>query len=558
MNEELASRLKKLRSEKKYSEIVELILALPDEKVDDSLIDMLYLALEIQLSNMHNEARHHDIVKLILSIPKKYLNDDLKGILAVAYNNTGKFDLAIEVLNSLSERTRNHHTWFYKVSYAYLGKCDRDNSTKYIERAIYTLEMNKDNVSDDEYNYYNDLYNGFKEDITKDALHYEANSVNADDPDAVIKDIASILPDDIEHEIVEGSIVINKWNIFINANIDNLTDKSAVINYYISSPNWDRNIFECCASAGKDTNTAIGISNGSFVFGIMTGIKAMNEGKLLDEAETEFAGKKHKWKVYTSNLVNIGNDNKTPKNVNTYWNMFKDDILMRIGNQKICYIKIYGAKARNNYSIGELRINDVNIPELSNKMNEHVKTWEETDFASDKQFFFLVQDDETYTPYPHTDEEIMNYVQQYANIVLNSEETEDYYDKLGDLAENLTKDYSLASDLFLFLPEICADNEFYNELHSGERVNFHFETSNAFVYKTQLHTYHLIGGYLFELFRSGAFNGRENELYARFINMSAGYNIYSQIKADYEKKNQKLENLEVNISFNVDDDYEIR
>ena len=99
MNEELASRLKKLRSEKKYSEIVELILALPDEKVDDSLIDMLYLALEIQLSNMHNEARHHDIVKLILSIPKKYLNDDLKGILAVAYNNTGKFDLAIEVLN---------------------------------------------------------------------------------------------------------------------------------------------------------------------------------------------------------------------------------------------------------------------------------------------------------------------------------------------------------------------------------------------------------------------------------------------------------------------------
>ena len=40
--------------------------------------------------------------------------------------------------------------------------------------------------------------------------------------------------------------------------------------------------------------------------------------------------------------------------------------------------------------------------------------------------------------------------------------------------------------------------------------------------------------------------------------MSAGYNIYSQIKADYEKKNQKLENLEVNLGFNVDDDYEIR
>ena len=286
----------------------------------------------------------------------------------------------------------------------------------------------------------------------------------------------------------------------------------------------------------------------------------MNENRVLDEVETEFAGKKHKWKVYTSNLVNMGGDNGKPKNVNIYWDMFKDDILKRIGNQKICYIKIYGAKAGNDYSIGELRINDVNIPELADKMNEYVKTWDETDFSSDKQFFFLVQDNETYTPYPFSNDEILKFIREYSNIVLNLKESEESYDKLGNLAEELTKDYSLASDLFLFLPEICADNEFYNELHSGEIVNFNFQSSqkNCSVYKTQLYTYHLINNYLFELFREGAFNGKENEIYLRFINMSAGYNIYSQIKADYEKKNQKLENLEVNLGFNVDDDYEIR
>ena len=519
---------------------------------------MINEELNAKLDQLYAEGKHHDIVKLLLSIPEKEQDDDIRGLLAVAYNNTGKFDLAIEVLNSLSEEVRNHHTWFYKTAYAHLGKCDADTSTKYIERAIYTLEINKDNISIEEYDYYNNLYNRFKDDIRKEALHYEANSVDANNADSIISDISSILSNDIENEIIEGSIVIKKWNIFINAYVDTVTDKSAVINYYISSPNWDRNIFECCASAGKDTNTAAGLANGSFAYGIMTGIKAMNEGKILDEVETEFAGKTHKWKVYTSNLVNIGNNSQNPKNVNTYWNMFKDDILKRIGNQKICYIKIYGAKARDNYSVGELRINDVNIPELANKMNEYVKTWGETDFLSDKQFFFLVQDDETYTPYPYSNEEILNFVQQYANIVLNADETEDYYDKLGDLAENLTKDYSLASDLFLFLPEICADNEFYNELHSGELVNFHFKTKNCSVYKTQLHTYHLLNNYLFSLFNSGAFNGKENEIYAKFINMSAGYNIYSQIKADYEKKNQKLENLEVYISFNVDDDYEIR
>lgn len=516
--------------------------------------------LDLQFHKLYEEGNHRGIIELILSLPEEQLNDDIKGQLAVAYNNTGEFDLAIEILNSLSEETKSHHTWFYKIAYAYSGKSDMSNANLNIDRALYTLEMNKSLISNEEYDYYNNLYNNLKEYIQGGSMHYEANAVNIDDPDSIIKDISSILANDIDNEIIEGSIVIKKWNIFINAYPDTITDKSAVINYYISSPDWDRDIFECCASAGKDANTSVGLSNGSFIFGIMTGIKAMNENRILDEVETEFAGKKHKWKVYTSNLVNMGGDNGKPKNVNIYWDMFKDDILKRIGNQKICYIKIYGAKAGNDYSIGELRINDVNIPVLADKMNEYVKTLDETDFSSDKQFFFLVQDNETYTPYPFSNDEILKFIREYSNIVLNLKESEEAYDKLGNLAEELTKDYSLASDLFLFLPEICADNEFYNELHSGEIVNFNFQSSqkNCSVYKTQLYTYHLINNYLFELFREGAFNGKENDIYLRFINMSAGYNIYSQIKADYEKKNQKLENLEVNLGFNVDDDYEIR
>ena len=518
-----------------------------------------YEKLNLEIDRLYTEGNHKDIIKLILSYPREELSDDIIGQLAVAYNNTGEYDLAIETLNSLSEESRNHHTWFYKISYAYLGKSDITNASQNIEKALSVLESKKEIISNEEYNYFNDLYIDFKEEINKGNFRYEANSVDANEADAIIKDISSILSKDIDNEIVEGSIVIKKWNIFINAYADNITDQSAVINYYISSPDWDRDIFECCASAGKDANTSVGLSNGSFIFGIMTGIKAMYENNAIDEAETEFAGKKHKWKVYTSNLVNMGTDNGKPKNVNIYWDMFKDDILKRIGNQKICYIKIYGAKAADDYSIGELRINDINIPELSNKMNEYVKTWNDTNFSSDKQFFFLVQDDETYTPYPHSNEEILNYIQQYSNIVLNIEETEDAYERLEAMAYDLVKDPTLAVDLFLFLPEICADNAFFDELHSSEKINLIFsEDKNSIVYKTQLHTYYLITNYIFELFRENVFQGRENELYAKFVNMSALYNIYSQIKEDYEKKNQKLENLEVNLSFNMDKNYIIR
>ena len=516
--------------------------------------------LDFKLQKLYEKGNHKEIIQLILSLPKEQLNDDIRGQLAVAYNNTAEFDLAIETLNSLSEGAKSNHTWFYKIAYAYSGKSDIGNANLNIDRALYTLETNKPSISNEEYNYFRNLYNDLKEYIQSASIHYEANSIDIDNHDSIIKDISSILSNYIENEIIEGSIVIKKWNIFINASIASIKGRNATVNYYISSTDWDRDIFECCASAGKDANTSVGLSNGSFIFGIMTGIKAMNENRIFDEVETEFVGKKHKWKVYTSNLVNMGADNGKPKNVNIYWDMFKDDILKRIGNQKICYIKIYGAKAGNNYSIGELRINDVNIPELADKVNEYVKTWNETDFSSDKQFFFLVQDNETYTPYPFSNDEILKFIQEYSNIVLNTEESEESYEKLEELSTQLTKDYSLSTDLFLFLPEICADNEFFNELHSSEKINFNFESEekNCSLYKTQLYTYYLINNYLFELFRENAFNGNENELYAKFINMSALYNIYSQVKEDYEKKNKTLENLKVNLSFSVNNNYEIR
>ncbi len=318
--------------------------------------------LYYELEKLHDEGKHKEIISLILSLSEEQLNDDIKGLLAVAYNNAKEFDLAIETLNSLSEDIKNHHTWFYKIAYAYSGKEDAGNANINIDRALYMLEMNKSLASDEEYNYFNNLYNNLKEYIKEGSvhMHYEANAV--------------------------------------------------------------------------------------------------------------------------------------------------------------------------------------------------------TDFSSDKQFFFLVQDDETYTPYPYENDEIYNFIMHYSNIVLNSEETEEAYNNLEELAEKLTKDYTLASDLFLFLPEICADNQFFDEVHSNEVINFNFETEekNISVYKTQLYTYHLINNYIFELFREGAFGGKENEVYIKFINMSALHNIYLHIKEDYEKKNKKLENAEVNLTYNVSDYYEIR
>lgn len=62
----------------------------------------------------------------------------------------------------------------------------------------------------------------------------------------------------IEELIQEGtdtyrqgnSLEIPAWDVSIQVEINQLSDNGAVINYYLDSPQWDRQVFECCAGAG--------------------------------------------------------------------------------------------------------------------------------------------------------------------------------------------------------------------------------------------------------------------------------------------------------------------
>lgn len=208
-----------------------------------------------------------------------------------------------------------------------------------------------------------------------------------------------------EDIIEEDRLVLPKWRISIVPKVSQMEKNVAHTYYYITSPDWDQTLFECSSAMGSDVRQALGMAQGGFIFGIVNAVTGMVRDENARELETEFAGNLHKWKVYLGNIVGMGS---VPQEVepDIYWERLKEGIAKRIGNQKLCYVKIYGANIGNGSYTGECRINDVKIDELSEIVEEMVKAWGTTEFGSHKQFFMIRQDEKTTLDYPFTLDEI--------------------------------------------------------------------------------------------------------------------------------------------------------
>lgn len=85
----------------------------------------------------HDDNLHSKIIDAILEIPASEQDYDLTCILARAYNNLGKFDDAIELLESVKEDGKKDILWYHHIGTAYDGKSDDEEA---IEKAIDYLE----------------------------------------------------------------------------------------------------------------------------------------------------------------------------------------------------------------------------------------------------------------------------------------------------------------------------------------------------------------------------------------------------------------------------------
>lgn len=362
-------------------------------------------------------------------------------------------------------------------------------------------------------------------------------------------------------EIRDGKIFCPEWDITITPVIDQLEQQMAVLNFYISSPDWEEPLFECCAGVGKDTDTAVGMAVGSFLFAFMQGIAVMQREEDGIPLESEFNGNIHRWSVYKSNVVGNGEstDDDAKAITNVYWDLLKEHIAKRLGNQKMCYVKIYAAKAigtDDEQITGECRINDVPSAELGALVGEIAAKWEVRQFSSQKQFFFIKQDPATHLPYPYSVNKI-NVLREKVKTALDlfgGIQTQDDYDNLPDKLLAALGDKTLTEECFSFLPEICAEHAF-GQIAFSEELQFSTKSGTIYVYKNQLADFYPLGNLMFGLFDSGVFGEHTNDLYRLLISLSSIGSGVQQLR----EQGKELEGCRMAaLIFNVSEDFEIR
>lgn len=189
------------------------------------------------------------------------------------------------------------------------------------------------------------------------------------------------------------SLYIPKLDLLLTPSVSELTENSVVIEFNMYIKKYDKHLYECSVGMGQNTNAAVGMSLASFLFSFIAALDTMFDKNDPRKITTEFESNKLNWDVYLGNAVSMGESNGDEDDSNNavYWDLLEEDIKSRLGSQKMAYVKIFASKYLEDITT-EVRIDDVAIPELSEKIRPLVENWNVEQYCSEKQFFFIEQE----------------------------------------------------------------------------------------------------------------------------------------------------------------------
>lgn len=327
--------------------------------------------------------------------------------------------------------------------------------------------------------------------------------------------------------VIDGDIaVFPEYDLMVKPFIEQVSKGMVVLGFRVFSKKWDNSFYECCAGAGQDTRTAIGMAMGSFMFGFLQGAMKMNSEEDYISVTSKYADDEHNWKMYKSDIIGMGASSGLETDIDVYWNMLGKQIIARLGNCKNYYIKIFGSKYKDQIT-GEVRVNDVISEELSKLVASYVATWKNEEFGSQKQFFFFSQDEDTTIEDPYAGRDgymvLKEKLKLAMDIYMDLIDREDVeYDDILPAIVSAIDDYTLAYECFHFLPEICTENAFRGRFIESESVSFSRpDKERVIIYKSQLSNYQRLGNALFDLFNEDVFGESTNDIYKTLIGNSS-------------------------------------
>ena len=344
--------------------------------------------------------------------------------------------------------------------------------------------------------------------------------------------------------IVEGEhLYLPQWQLTITPLVTEMKKTAASVDFLLAHPQWDRIIIEQATGLGAVPQDALKMAAESFlemIAPVFFHLFGMPEESTV---RSDFAGKEHIWNCYS------GRSHTSMKEPLDYWSLFRDEIIKRLGNQKVCYIEFYGAKTEE-IKTGVCRLNHIECAEISQQIEELVQVWDAKGFVVQKQVVFLQQQADTWQAYPYTQQQLCRLTWQAAEIFL-----EEDYDMVLERLQEVVQDDVLAEELFLFLPEICAEHAF-DKITYPELLTLDREGEIFTVYRQQIHSYTIMQQAMFWGLEYGVFDGRENEIYSRLIAVSS---VFSAIE-DAKEQGIDLEQDggTVNTVYSVSRKYQLR
>lgn len=258
-------------------------------------------------------------------------------------------------------------------------------------------------------------------------------------------------------ECISNELHFINLDIVLRPTIMQLNSQSVLLCFELTSEHWDKSIIENSAGMGVDTAQALANALESFSSACLEGLLYMlSEQSCYESCTSTFMGHEHKWQVYLSDLVSIG-EAPDIEEAQYYWDELKEMLLPRLGNQRFCYIKVFASKSFGSVFC-ECRIDNVLSNDVTQLLVKMTKHWSTQKFASHKMFFFLKQDENTVLPsdlfLPPKQKEL-NYQVNVALRLFGQCSTQEEYEQLPLQLQEIIPDKVLALELYYFLPEIC-------------------------------------------------------------------------------------------------------
>ena len=362
---------------------------------------------------------------------------------------------------------------------------------------------------------------------------------------------------EIDNRIENDYIFCPDFNMTITPRIGKITEKNALLNFVLYAPQWGREVFESSIGTADTTKQAMNTAIQLFLFTLVNAVSKMeSEEDAADEnIATIFSGKTRSWKVYFSDIAATGDAPEADSHM--YWDKLKKSIIKRLGNQKLCYVKIYVAKIAGKISV-ECRVDSIWSEELSIIAAKMAEQWKVDTFASHQLFFCIRQDDETVTEYPYFGLEgkalLKSKIKTAVEIFAAASSAGNYDNLLANMKDKL-EDTTLAMECFSFIPEICAENA-YSQIKYAETVEISIDgRKEKAYYKNQLADYWRIHNIFFELLNEDTFGKDTLEIYKAYIEKSAVKNAILQIS----QKKEKINNITMSpVQFQFTADFRIR